>query len=63
MLRQHRIITLGFYFLIVFGGNPAFAEEDENLTEFGDAMQFILPLTAWGGDIYIRRSTRSISIL
>ncbi|MFA9420973.1 MAG: phosphatase PAP2 family protein [Gammaproteobacteria bacterium] len=28
--------------------NHAFAEENENLTEFGDAMQFILPLTAWG---------------
>ena len=48
MLKHRKIITLGFYFIIVFGGNPAFAEEDENLTEFGDAMQFVLPLTAWG---------------
>jgi membrane-associated phospholipid phosphatase len=49
MLIHRRIIkTIGFYFLIVFSINPAFAEENENLTDFGDAMQFILPLTAWG---------------
>jgi membrane-associated phospholipid phosphatase len=49
MLIYRRIIkALGFYFLIVFSGNQAFAEENDNLTEFGDAMQFILPLTAWG---------------
>jgi len=47
-MRMTNIKIFGFCWLIVFSGSQAFAEENENLTEFGDAMQFVLPLTAWG---------------